>query len=108
MSKQTKSYYEIEQKHCHIDIRKERGERGGFEVYNPKIRANASLKSVVNHARLQADFSLRDFRIASDWCDVLRNSSQGSKANHARHQAEVLRTKWQALEEIAQHLERLT
>jgi len=89
MSKRAKTYHEVEKQHCISDIRKEREERDeynksigksqrGFELHSPRLRANASLKTVVKHSRESADFAL------------------------------YRRDRWHRLEEIAQHLERLT
>ena len=105
-----KPYHEIEEKHCILKIQQEREKLGGFDVYKPKIRANASLKSVAEHARLMADLACQEYRITSDRCREYDKAGQGGFGHGLRlsHKADKLRAKWQTLEEIAQHLERLT
>ena len=119
MSKRAKTYHEIEDNHCILKIRQEREERDeynksigksqrGFELHSPRLRANASLKTVVKHARDAADFALRRYRIERDWWYVLRDTSQVREYQNKGHEVEMLRDRWHTLEEIAQHLERLT
>jgi hypothetical protein len=78
------------------------------EILDRKIRTNGSLSTVAAGARAMADAAHSQERIAGDYRDLVRNDSRfldiDSEASRAWSAAY---NKWQALEEIAQHLERL-
>ena len=79
------------------------------EILDRKIRTNGSLSTVAAGARAMADAAHSQERIAGDYRDLVRNDSRFETAAHseASRAWKDAYNKWQALEEIAQHLERL-
>ena len=72
------------------------------------MRSNASLQNVAKSARLSADHACREYRIARDWFKNCIDHSRSADAQAVRQERDLLYSKWQTLEEIAQHLERLS
>ena len=110
-------YNEIKNAHTIKNIRAERkfhaehpeaGIAPCGKVHQPNMRSNASIQSVAKSARLSADHACREYRIARDMARLCQKTSEYSMAQQYRAQSDILRSKWQTLEEIAQHLERLS